>query len=118
MRGYKAFLKFKDKQEPYLGGRGEETSSATFGSKVFYKYDFGAVKGGWPELYQYIYTLRYGGLDGAKVESINEASEVKIQRIKTYSTKTGCGISKSNWCRPFANFCWYSRNGCRYSSKR
>ena len=74
MRGYKAFLKFKDKQEPYLGGRGEQTSSATFGSKVFYKYDFGAVKGGWPELYQYIYTLKYGGLDGAKVESIKEAS--------------------------------------------
>jgi hypothetical protein len=72
MRGYKAFLKFKDKQEPYLGGRGEETSSATFGSKVFYKYDFGVVKGGWPELYQYIYTLRYGGLDGARVESVNE----------------------------------------------
>jgi hypothetical protein len=94
MRGYKAFLKFKDKQEPYLGGRGEETSSATFGSKVFYKYEFGAVKGGWPELYQYIYTLRYGGLDGAKVESVNE---VTLQKGKTYGgTKCegGCFVGK------------------------
>jgi hypothetical protein len=95
MRGYKAFLKFKDKQEPYLGGRGEETSSATFGSKVFYKYEFGAVKGGWPELYQYIYTLRYGGLDGAKVESVTEAS---LQKGKTYGgskCEGGCFVGKS-----------------------
>jgi hypothetical protein len=94
MRGYKAFLKFKDKQEDYLGGRGEEVSSATFGSKIFYKYEFGAVKGGWPELYQYIYTLRYGGLDGAKVESVNE---VKLQKGKTYGgTKCegGCFVGK------------------------
>jgi hypothetical protein len=94
MRGYKAFLKFKDKQEDYLGGRSEEVSSATFGSKVFYKYEFGAVKGGWPELYQYIYTLRYGGLDGAKVESVNE---VKLQKGKTYGgTKCegGCFVGK------------------------
>jgi len=94
MRGYKAFLKFKDKQEDYLGGRGEEVSSATFGSKIFYKYEFGAVKGGWPELYQYIYTLRYGGLDGAKVESVNE---VTLQKGKTYGgTKCegGCFIGK------------------------
>ena len=94
MRGYKAFLKFKDKQEDYLGGRGEKTSSATFGSKVFYKYEFGAVKGGWPELYQYIYTLRYGGLDGAKVESVNELT---LQKGKTYGgTKCegGCYMGK------------------------
>ena len=72
MRGYKAFLKFKDKQEDYLGGRAEQTTSATFGTKTFYKYDWNNLKGHWPEVYQYIYTLRYGGLDGAKVESVNE----------------------------------------------
>ena len=72
MRGYKAFLKFKDKQEDYFAGRPEQTTSTTFGSKVFYKYDWNNLKGHWPEVYQYIYTIRYGGLDGAKVESVNE----------------------------------------------
>lgn len=79
MKGYKAFLKFKDKQEDYLGGRAEQTSSSTFGTKTFYKYDFGGVKGGWPEVYQYLYTLRYGGIDGAVVEGImNEGNWAKI----------------------------------------
>ena len=94
MRGYKAFLKFKDKQEDYLGGRAEQTTSATFGSKTFYKYDWNNLKGHWPEVYQYIYTLRYGGLDGAKVESVNEAS---LQKGKTYGgTKCegGCYMGK------------------------
>jgi hypothetical protein len=94
MRGYKAFLKFKDKQEPYLGGRGEETSSATFGSKVFYKYEFGAVKGGWPELYQYIYTLRYGGLDGAKVESVDEAIGREAMGIAGFTGTRGIAVQK------------------------
>lgn len=94
MRGYKAFLKFKDKQEDYLGGRAEQTTSATFGSKTFYKYDWNNLKGHWPEVYQYIYTLRYGGLDGAKVESVNETS---FQKGKTYGgTKCegGCYMGK------------------------
>jgi hypothetical protein len=94
MRGYKAFLKFKDKQEDYLGGRAEQTSSSTFGSKTFYKYDWNNLKGHWPEVYQYIYTLRYGGLDGAKVESVNETS---FQKGKTYGgTKCegGCYMGK------------------------
>jgi len=94
MRGYKAFLKFKDKQEDYLGGRAEQTSSSTFGSKTFYKYDWNNLKGHWPEVYQYIYTLRYGGLDGAKVESVTEAS---LQKGKTYGgTKCegGCFMGK------------------------
>lgn len=72
MKGYKAFLKFKDAQEDYLGGRAEQSSSPTFGSKTFYKYDWGNLKGHWPEVYQYIYTMQYGGLDGATVESVNE----------------------------------------------
>ena len=94
MRGYKAFLKFKDKQEDYLGGRAEQTTSATFGSKTFYKYDWNNLKGHWPEVYQYIYTLRYGGLDGAEVESVNETS---FQKGKTYGgTKCegGCYMGK------------------------
>ena len=64
MKGYKAFLKFKDKQEDYLGGRAEVSSSPTFGSKTFYKYDFGGLKGHWPEVYQYLYH--------SKNESVNE----------------------------------------------
>jgi hypothetical protein len=32
------------------------------------------MKGHWPEVYQYIYTMQYGGLDGATVESIEEAT--------------------------------------------
>ena len=103
MRGYKAFLKFKDKQEDYLGGRAEQTTSATFGSKTFYKYDWNNLKGHWPEVYQYIYTLRYGGLDGAKVESVTEAKsdyEVyhksytsAINAAKTYAEKKGYEIN-------------------------
>ena len=73
MKGYKAFLKFKDAQEDYLGGRAEVSSSPTFGSKTFYKYEWGNLKNHWPEVYQYIYTLHFGGLDGATVEGINEA---------------------------------------------
>ena len=94
MRGYKAFLKFKDKQEDYLGGRAEQTTSATFGSKTFYKYDWNNLKGHWPEVYQYIYTLRYGGLDGAKVESINEASEVKFKELKPIQQKQVVAFQK------------------------
>ena len=67
MKGYKAFLKFKDKQEAYLGGRPEVTGSPTFGEKTFYKYDWMGTKG-WAEIYQYI--------DGIKLESVNE---VKVQ---------------------------------------
>ena len=67
MKGYKAFLKFKDKQESYLGGRPEVTGSPTFGEKTFYKYDWMGTKG-WAEIYQYI--------DGIKLESVNE---VKVQ---------------------------------------
>jgi hypothetical protein len=94
MRGYKAFLKFKDKQEDYLGGKAEQTKSNTFGTKTFYKYDFGGVKGGWPEVYQYLYTMWYGGIDGATVESVNESS---FQKGKTYGgTKCegGCYVGK------------------------
>ena len=99
MNGYKAFLKFKDKQEPYLGGNAEETSSATFGSKTFYKYDFGAVKGGWPEIYQYLYTLRYGGIDGAIVEAksdyevYHKSYTSAINAAKAYAEKKGYEIN-------------------------
>jgi hypothetical protein len=62
-KGYAAFLKFKDKQEGYLGGRAEVTTSPTFGEKVFYKYDWMGTKG-WAEVYQYI--------DGIKSEDINK----------------------------------------------
>jgi hypothetical protein len=62
-KGYAAFLKFKDKQEGYLGGRAEVTTSPTFGEKVFYKYDWMGTKG-WAEVYQYI--------DGIKSESLNK----------------------------------------------
>jgi len=72
-RGYAAFLKFKDKQEGYLGGRAEVTTSPTFGEKVFYKYDWMGTKG-WAEVYQYI--------DGIKSEEINEAVDgVKVHTI-------------------------------------
>lgn len=57
MKGYKAFIKFKDKQEDYLGGRAEETSSPTFGTKTFYKYDWNGVDG-WAEAYQHLYSTQ------------------------------------------------------------
>ena len=94
MRGYKAFLKFKDKQEDYLGGRAEQTSSATFGSKTFYKYDWNNLKGHWPEVYQYIYTLRYGGLDGAKVESVNEGIGKEAMGIAGFTGTRGIAVQK------------------------
>ena len=94
MRGYKAFLKFKDKQEDYLGGRAEQTSSTTFGSKVFYKYDWNNLKGHWPEVYQYIYTLRYGGLDGAKVESVNEGIGKEAMGIAGFTGTRGIAVQK------------------------
>ena len=94
MRGYKAFLKFKDKQEDYLGGRAEQTSSSTFGSKVFYKYDWNNLKGHWPEVYQYIYTLRYGGLDGAKVESVNEGIGKEAMGIAGFTGTHGIAVQK------------------------
>ena len=46
MKGYKAFLKFKDKQEDYLGGKAEQSTSQNFGTKTFYKYDWGNINGG------------------------------------------------------------------------
>jgi hypothetical protein len=64
MKGYKAFLKLKDSNEDYLGGRAEVSSSPTFGTKTFYKYDWNGV-GGWAELYQYLYNQQN--------ESVNEA---------------------------------------------
>lgn len=94
MRGYKAFLKFKDKQEDYLGGRAEQTTSATFGSKIFYKYDWNNLKGHWPEVYQYIYTLRYGGLDGAKVESVNEGIGKEAMGIAGFTGTRGIAVQK------------------------
>ena len=94
MRGYKAFLKFKDKQEDYLGGRAEQTTSATFGSKTFYKYDWNNLKGHWPEVYQYIYTLRYGGLDGAKVESVNEGIGKEAMGIAGFTGTRGIAVQK------------------------
>ncbi len=63
MKGYKAFIKFNDKNADYFGGRAEITSSPTFGTKTFYKYDWDGV-GGWAEVYQYIYNQQN--------ESINE----------------------------------------------
>jgi len=69
MKGYKAFIKFKDKNEPYLGGKGEESVSKNFGSKIFYKYDWNGV-GGWAEVYEYLYDK--------KNESVNEASKADI----------------------------------------
>ena len=73
MKGYKAFLKFKDANEGYLGGRAEVTKSPNFGEKTFWKYDWmGAT--GWAEIYQYI--------DGTKVESVKEAIKGMLKEIQ------------------------------------
>jgi len=52
MTAYKKFLKLKDLNEPNLGGGSEEVSSISFGTKVFYKYDWYGCSG-WAEVFQY-----------------------------------------------------------------
>jgi hypothetical protein len=52
MSAYKQFLKFKDMNESKLGGRGESIGSVAFGTKTFYKYDWGACSG-WAEVFQF-----------------------------------------------------------------
>jgi hypothetical protein len=49
---YGKFLQLKDKHEPQLGGRAETISSPTFGTKTFYKYEWGACSG-WAEVFQF-----------------------------------------------------------------
>ena len=70
LKGYKAFLKFKDKEEGYLGGKAETVTSPTFGEKTYYRYDWSGVGGNWPEVYQYLW---------GQNQSINE-TEMKITR--------------------------------------
>jgi hypothetical protein len=95
MRGYKAFLKLKDSNEDYLGGRAEVSSSPTFGTKTFYKYDWNGV-GGWAELYQYLYNQQN--------ESVNEAVSFKDGKYHFYSkngmaylTYGGKELSSGDW---------------------
>lgn len=76
MRGYKAFLKLKDSSEDYLGGRAEVSSSPTFGTKTFYKYDWNGV-GGWAEVYQYLYNQQNESVNEAKVIVHNEKTGEK-----------------------------------------
>lgn len=49
---YKKFLKLKDINESKLGGRPECIGSVSFGTKTFYKYDWGTCSG-WAELFQF-----------------------------------------------------------------
>ncbi len=95
MKGYKAFLKLKDSNEDYLGGRAEVSSSPTFGTKTFYKYDWNGV-GGWAELYQYLYNQQN--------ESVNEAVSFKDGKYHFYSkngmaylTYGGKELSSGDW---------------------
>jgi hypothetical protein len=76
MKGYKSFIKFNDKNADYFGGRAEITSSPTFGTKTFYKYDWDGV-GGWAEVYQYIYNQQN--------ESINEDVNFRDGKYHFYS---------------------------------
>ena len=52
LAAYNKFLKFKDMNESKLGGRPETISSPTFGTKTFYKYEWGACSG-WAEVFQF-----------------------------------------------------------------
>jgi hypothetical protein len=85
MKGYLAFLKFKDKEEPNLGGRGEEVDSPSFGTKTFYKYDWGKLTG-WAEVYQYLYLSEYGKISGAKAQpQIVENASIEAISIAQYT---------------------------------
>lgn len=80
-KGYREFLKFKDKHEKELGGRPDNVKSDTFGSKVFWKYDWMGTQG-WAEVYQYI--------DGVKLEGkMNEmlVSDKTDGRVKQMLNK-------------------------------
>lgn len=52
LSAYKKFLKLKDANEPNLGGRAECIGSVSFGTKTFYKYNWGACSG-WAEVFQF-----------------------------------------------------------------
>jgi hypothetical protein len=54
---YNKFLKFKDMNESKLGGRAETISSPTFGTKTFYKYEWGACSG-WAEVFQFSKSIK------------------------------------------------------------
>jgi hypothetical protein len=54
LSSYKNFLKLKDLNESKLGGKAEITSSPTFGTKTFYKFDFCGC-GGWAEVFEFVY---------------------------------------------------------------
>jgi hypothetical protein len=90
MRGYKAFLKLKDSNEDYLGGRAEVSSSPTFGTKTFYKYDWNGV-GGWAELYQYLYNQQNESVNEiVSVSHVRSTIEkVKKQLIQKWKQKGG-----------------------------
>lgn len=55
LSAYKHFLRLKEGKDSQLGASGEFVDSPSFGSKTFYKYDWGNVKGHWPEVFQYVY---------------------------------------------------------------
>ena len=57
LSAYKNFLKIKDINESKLGGNAETISSATFGTKTFYKYDWCGT-GGYAEVFQYVYNKK------------------------------------------------------------
>lgn len=52
MSAYRKFLQYKDMNESKLGGRPECIGSVSFGTKTFYKYDWGACSG-WAEVFQF-----------------------------------------------------------------
>jgi hypothetical protein len=96
MKGYKAFLRFKDGNEQYFGGRAEVTKSDTFGEKTFWKYDWMGVTG-WAEVYQY--------LDGVK-ESVNEAVTMKDydEHVNPFKLTIHLSNGKSIDIKPKSNY--------------
>jgi len=82
MKGYKAFIKFKDKNESYLGGKGEESVSKNFGSKIFYKYDWNGL-GGWAEVYEYLYDKQNESVtESSKDDIIKDLNKAKNDLLK------------------------------------
>ena len=83
MKGYKAFIKFKDKNESYLGGKGEESVSKNFGSKIFYKYDWNGV-GGWAEVYEYLYDKQNESVNEVKTYKKGDKLKIKLPNGKKF----------------------------------
>ena len=53
LKSYVKWLRWHDKNEDKLGGTPKETSSPSFGTKTFWKYDWSGVSG-WAEVFQYL----------------------------------------------------------------